>query len=102
MTLTDVDVVVKKGREFFFDAKLKVCAQYDSDEVGAVISSVEKMGEYDERDCAMELVFAQAGQSAWDIAKELRVREENVMLQNPELAFPLESDESVVVYYQKR
>lgn len=101
-TLVDVDVVVKKGREFYFDAKLKVSTSYACDEVGAVISSVEVAGDYADRDCAIELVFAQAGQSAWDIAKSIKVREDMVVYQNPELNFPLEQDENVVVYYKLR
>ena len=100
--LTDVDVVVKKGREFIFDAKLKINVQYFSEEVGAVISDVQTSEEYGQRDCAIELVFAQAGQSAWDIAKAIKVKEETIIFQNPNLTFPLEQDENVVVYYKIR
>ncbi len=98
--LVDTDVVVKKGREFLFDAKLKINANFDCSQTGAVISSVETAESYGERDCAIELVFAEAGQSAWDIAKAIKVREETVIFQNPELTFPLEKDENVVVYYK--
>ncbi len=100
--LTDVDVVVKKGREFFFDAKVKVRVEYDCDEFGAVISNIEQTGEIPERDCGMELVFAKSGQSAWDVAKMINVREEVLTLQNPEVVFPLEQDENLIVFYQKR
>ena len=100
--LCDVDVVVKKGREFLFDAKLKVNVCYARDEIGAVISGMESAGDYGERDCAIELVFASSGQTAWDIAKSVRVREENVIMQNPDLVFPLEKDENVVVFYNIR
>lgn len=98
----DVDVVVKKGRDFYFDAKLKIKASYDCDSVGAVISSITEQGVLEEKDCAIEVVFAKAGQTAWDIAKSLRVREELVGLQNPEVAFPLDKDENIIVYYQKK
>ena len=100
--LYDVDVVVKKGREFYFDAKLKVNISFDCDEIGAVISSVNMASEYPERDCAIELVFANAGQSAWDVAKAVRVSEQTIMLNNPEVVFPLEQDENIIVYYQKQ
>ena len=100
--LYDVDVVVKKGREFYFDGKLKINVNYDCDVVDAVISNINLAGEYPERDCAIELIFANAGLSAWDLAKSVKVREETIMLQNPELSFPLEKDENVVVYYQKK
>lgn len=99
--LTDADVVVKKGREFFFDAKLKIHVDYDCEEISAVISKVDDGAEYPEHDCALELVFASQGQSAWEVAKNLRVSETTILLQNPDLAFPLEKDESIVVFYQK-
>lgn len=100
--LCDVDVVVKKGREFYFDGKLKISVNYNCEEVGAVISKIDEAGEYPERDCAVELIFASVGQSAWDIAKSVHIPEETLVLQNPELSFPLEKDENVIVYYQKK
>ncbi|MGN1200733.1 MAG: DUF3794 domain-containing protein [Candidatus Caccovivens sp.] len=100
--LCDVDVVVKKGREFYFDAKLKVNACYDCQVTGAVISHIEERAEIAERDCAMELVFAGAGQTAWDIANSLKIREDTITMQNPNIVFPLESDENIVVFYQKK
>jgi len=100
--LYDVDVVVKKGRDFYFDAKLKVKASYDCENVGAVISEIAEQGALDEKDCAIEVVFAKAGQTAWDIAKGLKVREELISLQNPEVVFPLDKDENIIVYYQKK
>lgn len=100
--LYDVDVVVKKGRDFYFDAKLKVKVSYDCENVGAVISEIAEQGALDEKDCAIEVVFAKAGQTAWDIAKGLKVREELISLQNPEVVFPLDKDENIIVYYQKK
>ncbi len=99
VVLTDVDVVVKKGREFLFDAKLKVTVNKFCDITSAVISGVDVGEPVLEHDCAIELVFASAGQTAWDIAKSIRVKEETVVFQNPELSFPLEKDENVVVFY---
>ncbi len=100
-TLVDVDVAVKKGREFLFDGKVKVCAYIFCDEVGAVISNVESVGDLAERDCAIEVIFADAGQTAWDIAKKFNVKEENVVYQNPELSFPLTKEENIVMFYKK-
>ncbi len=99
VVLTDVDVAVKKGREFLFDAKLKITVSKFCQVTGAVISGVEVAESAPERDCAIELVFASAGQTAWDIAKAIRVKEETVVFQNPNLSFPLEKDENVVVFY---
>lgn len=102
VAICDVDVVVKKGREFYFDAKLKINAQYHCLQIGAVISFAKQTTQYQETDCAVQLVFASAGQSAWDVAKMIKVEEEMIYLQNPEVVFPLEKDENLIVYYQKR
>lgn len=101
-SIVDVDVVVKKGREFYFDAKLKLNVSCDCESVGAVISKIEMRETYPERDCAIELVFGEAGQSAWDIAKQVKVREETIFLQNPNVVFPLERDENIIIFYQKK
>ena len=92
--------MVKKGRDLYFDGKLKLHISYDCDEVSAVINNANVASEGVERDCAVELVFAKAGMEAWDIAKHLKVREEVLMLQNPEITFPLQEDTNVVVYYK--
>ncbi len=102
VAICDVDVVVKKGREFYFDARLKTNAQYYCLQIGAVISHAQQSTQYQEFDCAIQLVFASAGQSAWDVAKMIRIEEEVLCLQNPEVVFPLEKDENLIVYYQKR
>ncbi len=97
----DVDVSVKKGRELFYDAKIKAYINYCHDEVSAVISQVEEAEAYPEKDYGMELVFAKAGQSSWDIAKEVRVKEDLLLAQNPEVVFPLQSNQNLVLFYQK-
>ena len=99
--LYDVDVIAKKGRDLFFDGKLKVSVYYDIDEVCAVITNASQTGEVFERDCDMELVFAKAGEDAWDIAKKFSVQEETLLLQNPDVIFPLSDDANLILYYQK-
>lgn len=99
--LYDVDVVARKGRELFFDGKLKIRVEYDCEEVSAVISSVEAKGEIEERDYSVELVFAKSGTELWDIAKKFKVSEEIIQIQNPELSFPLQDDAGIILYFQK-
>ena len=100
VVVCDVDVVVKKGREFLFDAKLKITVNKFCDVTGAVINGAEASEEIGDRDCAIELIFASAGQTAWDIAKEIKVKEETVIFQNPDLTFPLEKDENIIVFHK--
>lgn len=98
--LTDVDVAVKKGRELFYDAKLKVIVYNDKTEVSAVISNVTLNENIAEKDYAMEIVFGKKGQTAWDIAKANKVKESLLTSQNPETIFPLSENTELVLFYQ--
>ncbi|MBO5394636.1 MAG: DUF3794 domain-containing protein, partial [Clostridia bacterium] len=86
--LTDVDVVVKKGRELIFDAKVKATVVCCCDVAGAVISDASFGEEFGERDYAMEVIFAKKNSGLWETAKAARVREEQIVAQNPEVIFP--------------
>ena len=97
----DVDVAVKKGRDLFYDAKVKACVNYCYNVNCGIISEATNGEEYPERDYAMEVVFAGAGEQLWEIAKKTRVKQEQITLQNPELTFPLVDDSSLILYYQK-
>lgn len=97
----DVDVVVKKGREFYYDAKIKASVNYCHPAVSGVISEASMLEAYPEKDYGMELLFARAGQEAWDIAKEAKIKEEMLILQNPEVVFPLEEDKNLILFFQK-
>ena len=99
--ICDVDVVVKKGREFYFDAKIKVKVDFYVDQTCAIISSVEEKEEYSEKDYSVELLFCQKGMSLWDVSKQAKIREELIVIQNPDVNFPLEKDTNVVIYFQK-
>ncbi|MCM1324933.1 MAG: DUF3794 domain-containing protein [Acetobacter sp.] len=101
-SICDVDVVVKKGREFYYDAKVKACVNYCHNVVSGVITHAEELEAYPEKDYGMELLFARAGQDAWDIAKEAGVKEDMLIMQNPEIMFPLEEDRNLILFYQKQ
>lgn len=98
--LTDVDVAVKKGRELFFDGKVKVNVIISEDEVSATISEVTEGETLAEKDYAMELVFAKEGDTLWDIAKMSKVKERMIAEQNPSLVFPLQENNDIVIFYQ--
>ncbi len=99
--LTDVDVVVKKGREIFFDAKVKAIVSLSEDMICAVISSADMGDTLADPDCAMQVVFAKEGDTLWDVAKSSRVRESDVARQNPELSFPLQQNSDILIFYQR-
>ena len=97
----DVDVAVKKGRDLFYDAKVKACVCYCVDQSSAVITEAVNGENYPEKDYAMEVVFASANEELWEIAKKTRVKGEQILTQNPEILFPLAEDTSLILFYQK-
>lgn len=99
--VTDVDVVVKKGREFYYDAKVKASINYCHDLLGGIISSAVVAEEYGDKDYAMEIIYAPSGKDLWEVAKHAKVKEEQILSQNPELTFPVNEDTPIVLFYQK-
>lgn len=101
ITLFDVDVMVKRGREIFFDAKAKAFVNVTLKTNACMVTKVESISKLPPRDSAIEIYFALAGQSFWDIAKGLKIPMETIINQNPNLTDPLEKDENIAIYYQK-
>lgn len=97
----DADVVVKKGRELLYDAKVKACVNYCFDRVSGIITEASVLEDYQPKDYAMEVVFAHSGEDTWEIAKNARVKEEQLITQNADVVFPLENDASLILFYQK-
>ena len=101
-TITDVDISLKKGREFIFYAKVKVAVVCSCQVSNAVIGDAVTGGEYAEKDYAMEVIFARRGSGLWQTAKLARVKEEQILNQNPEVVFPVEEDTPLILFYQKQ
>ncbi len=99
--VSDVDVVVKKGREFYYDARVKATVNCCHDLASGVISEAVMVGEGGEKDYAMEIIFAPAGRELWDIAKSAKVKEEQILVQNPEVIFPTSVDTPLVLFNQR-
>lgn len=102
VALCDVDVMVKRGREIYFDAKAKALVNVTTKNNISMIEKVENIEKLPAKDGALEIYFAKSGQSFWDIAKNLKIPAELIQNQNPDLADPLEKDESIAIYYQKQ
>lgn len=99
--LSDIDVMVKRGRELFFDAKAKAFVNCTKEENHSYIKRAEIIGELGPRDGAIEIYFAKAGESVWDIAKNLKIKPEQILEQNPNISDPLEKDQNIALYFQK-
>ena len=99
LALCDVDVMVKKGRDVYIDAVVKVFASASECKSAVVVSDVELADELTPKDAGIEIYFAKGGDDIWDIAKQLKVKPEIVEKQNQDLTFPLEKDENIAIYY---
>ena len=102
VSLCDVDVMVKRGREIYFDAKAKVYVNITQKQNVCMVTKAESVGKLSQRDSALEIYFAKTGQSFWEIAKNLKIPTEIIASQNPQLTDPLEKDENIAIYYQKQ
>ena len=65
-----------------------------------IIHIFPDLDEYPQKDCAIEIYFAKAGENTWDIAKKLNIKEELLYNQNPDLKEILEKDEKLAIYYK--
>ena len=99
--LSDVDVSVRKGREILFDGKVKASVNQYFEENSAVISEANDGEVYPPKDYSMEVVFVKGGSDLWEVAKYCKVKENQVLSQNPDVVFPLLDDTSLVLFYQK-
>ena len=99
--INDVDVVIKKGREFYYDAKVKACVNCYKEQTCGIISEVAVLDEYPPKNYAMEVIFAPIGRELWEVAKSARVKEEQILLQNPEVTFPVQDNTPLVLFYQR-
>ena len=97
----DVDVMVKRGREIYFDARAKACVNVTKKAMVQLVSNVNSVGELEPKDSAIEVYFAKSGERVWDIAKGLKVSSEIICNQNPDITDPLEKDQNIAIYYQK-
>lgn len=101
VSIYDTDVSVKKGREIFFDGKIKIMARVCESEVSATIVSMEKGEKFDDEECAMQYVIGKNGESLWDVSKRYKIRQEQLVSQNPDVVFPLIQDTGFILFYQK-
>ena len=49
----------------------------------------------------MQLVYGKEGESLWDVSKRYKVKEEQLLVQNSDVVFPLIQDVGLILFYQK-
>ena len=99
--IVDVDIASRRGREVFFDGKLKLEVCTKKDVCDAVITELELKEPLPPKNHAIEIYFGKKGDDLWEIAKELKINPSVITEQNPELVLPLEQSENIVIYNSK-
>ena len=99
--IVDVDIASRRGREVFFDGKLKLEVCTKKDVCDAVITELELKEPLPPKNHAIEIYFGKKGDDLWEIAKELKINPSVITEQNPDLVLPLEQSENIVIYNSK-
>lgn len=99
--LVEVDAVVKRGRDVYVDGKIKTAVWINKEIKNAIVTSIEKGDALPERDGTIEIYFAGQGDTFWNVAKDLKISEVALKVQNPEISEPFEKAEKVVYFEQR-
>ena len=69
-----------------------------SNEEFLVIGNIEELPLVDNEKYAVEISIANKGDTLWDLAKGLKMSQEEVLAINPEIASPLQVSTKIVTY----
>lgn len=99
--IVDIEVKARKGKEI--NATVDVVFSVDSyqTENQVCVKEIELTEELLPRDYSLAIYIAPKGSSLWEVCKHLLVDEEELMSQNPDVVFPLESPQSIVYFKQR-
>lgn len=102
VNVVDLQVTARRGREIFVDAKLAYQATICVGGVDAVVSDVELGEPLLISNSPIKIYYARAGQTIWDVAKDMHVDQETIMRQNPDVEdVAFDGDKKIVFYKQK-
>lgn len=99
--VSGVDVVAKRGKDIFVEAEIKTYVALYTTKTGAAISDIELQDELPPKTSAMEIYFANAGQTLWDIAKDMTESVDTLAKFNPDLPEIMTGDEKIVCYRKR-
>ncbi len=99
--IVEIDAIVKRGRDVYVDGKVKTTVWINKEIKNAIINSIEFGEPLPEKNGAIEIYFAREGETFWEVAKDLKISEETLKLQNPEIVEPFTQPEKIVYFDQK-
>ncbi len=101
LALGDITAKSRRGKEIDVNGVLYIFSDFYADHSEAVITKVELEDEVPESECALSIYIAKAGDTIWDIAKEMWVSPDMILEQNPQLPLPIAEGSKIVIYRQK-
>lgn len=100
--LSDFDARAKRAQELDIFAQMSITATvFKTQNVNLTLDI--KMGkEKQKSDAGLSIYFVSSGASAWDIAKNLSITQEQLFEQNPNLTFPLNDNQKIICYRNRK
>lgn len=98
-----VKCTAKHKRTKQIDLQLEIetvvhCMRYEKQKL---ITEISVAGDKAAPDCAIEVYFPRKGEKLWDIAKTLGTMPKTLTQQNPELEFPADEGDRIILYHKK-
>ena len=98
--LTKLQVKARRGVEIEVNGELNLYITSSCMSSEAVTTQVTLGEKRDNTNCNLVIYITKAGDTIWDIAKEMLTDEETILRQNPDLELPFATGTRVVVYRQ--
>ena len=91
-------VVERLDQKFTLSCTLKVSYACINQKTATVLVKVEEGDKKVQNDSAISVYIASKGDELWDVCKALNVSEAVILSNNPDLTFPLEKEERILIY----
>jgi hypothetical protein len=98
-SIGDISYRLEK-QEAVITVKIGLSASGTRESSFSAIESVKEGEPVSTESGAIEVVLAHKGDTLWDIAKWLHMRQEDILAVNPDIVSPLEEDAKIVVYHR--
>ncbi len=96
--LYGLNVRRKKSGEVEAEGSIKAVFRRYKQTASEYVAEAEEGEAIEENDCGISIFLPRAGEELWQVAKRLRCTPEELERSNPELKFPIESGERILVY----
>ena len=88
----------RKSGETEAEGALKVVVKTYEEFSSEYVSEAEEGAAYEENDCGVSIFLPKAGEDLWQVSKRLKRAPEELEKSNPDMKFPVEKGERILVY----